>query len=248
MTEVPEAVEGNAEAQTEPAQGTPSSTLQSKNEWVKNLFQTRFNENNNCFLQIRDLTTDIAAPCMLDLKMGSVAYNAEKLSHQASKLGNSTSSTLKFRVCGLQVKNPQTETEYFRDKYWGRKIQTDAMVSALDLFFYDGKKIRRNLIKQFIKYLGELHDAVATCSGFRFYSVSLLLVYDGSIDDAEFADEKYAQEFLKDKIKVDLIDFAKSICGSDIKETDQDLLEGVENLIKTLNYIQENTDVLPCLV
>ena len=75
---------------------------------------------------------------MLDLKMGSIAYNEKKLKHQAIKLGSSTSATLKFRVCGLQVKNPLTGTDYFRDKYWGRKIKTDAMVSALALFFYDG--------------------------------------------------------------------------------------------------------------
>ena len=76
---------------------------------------------------------------MLDLKMGSLAYNAEKMKHQAEKLGNTTSSTLKFRICGLQVKNPEMGIEYFRDKYWGRKISLDLIHNALALFFYDGK-------------------------------------------------------------------------------------------------------------
>ena len=134
------------------------------------------------------------------------------------------------------------------------------MISALALFFYDGntftniailiiigKKIRRNLIKQLIKHLTELHNAVSACIGFRFYSVSLLLIYDGSIDDADFADDRYAQVFLRDKVKVDLIDFANTVCDPNLQDADKDLLEGVENLIKKLTYIQDNTDVLPCL-
>lgn len=57
------------------------------------------------FLKLQDLTSDMENACMLDLKMGSVPYNKKKLAHQASKLGKTTSSTLKFRVCGLQVEN-----------------------------------------------------------------------------------------------------------------------------------------------
>lgn len=39
----------------------------------------------------------------------------------------------------VKVKNPKSETEYFRDKYWGRRLKQDNMLGALSLFFFDGK-------------------------------------------------------------------------------------------------------------
>ena len=48
MTEVTEAVETNPEVQPESVKGTPSDCLQSKSNFVKNLFATRFDQTNDC--------------------------------------------------------------------------------------------------------------------------------------------------------------------------------------------------------
>lgn len=91
------------------------SNIQARSEWLKELFSKRFNESNTSkwkdfinlkfkgFVKLGDLTSDIENPCMLDLKMGSVAYNMAKLAHQTKKYSKTTSSSLKFRICGLQV-------------------------------------------------------------------------------------------------------------------------------------------------
>lgn len=225
---------------------TDSPNAQSRSEWLKNLLITRLNDSDTRFLKLKDLTSDLETPCMLDLKMGSVAYNVKKIAHQAAKFGQTTSSSLKFRVCGLQVKNPKSETEYFRDKYWGRRLKQDHMLGALSLFFFDGHSIRRNLIRQFLRLLVDLAEAIKASVGFNFYSVSLLLIYDSSHDDEEFIDNEYTEVFLKNKLQLKLIDFAKSTYKQHSNEPDTDLLTGVENLIRCLTEIQENMEIKPC--
>jgi len=102
-----------------PLSDTMSCGSSSRTEWLKNLFLHRFNESNTSnaisvfpfiniiiqgFLKLEDLTSGIVSPCILDLKMGSIAYNPEKFTQQLSKMSNTTSSSLNFRVCGLQVR------------------------------------------------------------------------------------------------------------------------------------------------
>jgi len=55
------------------------------------------------FIKLLDLTVDYAKPCILDIKLGSRAYNPEKLEHQAMKIKESTSGSLGFRISGLTV-------------------------------------------------------------------------------------------------------------------------------------------------
>jgi hypothetical protein len=232
--------------------GTSDSTNEctnSRSEWFKNLFLHRFNEKNTRFLKLEDLTSEMESPCMLDLKMGSVAYNAKKMEHQMSKLNNSTSSSLKYRICGLQVKNQKNDTEYFRDKYWGRRLKPDDICEAMALFFFDGQEIRRNLVKRFIQMLQDLAAAIKTCVGFKFYSVSLLLTYDSSLDDEELeGGNDCDEEKLNSKIKLRLIDFAKSTFDQECSEIDTDLLTGIENLTKCFKYIDETPEIKPNLL
>jgi hypothetical protein len=176
--------------------------------------------------------------------MGSVAYNNEKLAHQVSKLSGTTSSSLKFRVCGLQMKNPETGTECFRDKYWGRKLQPEEINSAIASFYYNGQAIRRNVLKHFIKLLNDLKEAIKECVGIKFYSVSLLLIYDPSIDDEDYEENGTCY----DKIKLKLIDFAKTVTNHHPNEEDEDLLAGISSLIECFTYIQENPEIKPCIV
>lgn len=91
-------------------------------------------------------------------------------------------------------------------------------------------------------------EAIKASVGFNFYSVSLLLIYDSSHDDAEFVDNEYTEAFLKNKLQLKLIDFAKSTYTQHSNEPDTDLLTGVENLIRCLTEIQENLEIKPCFL
>ena len=73
------------------------------------------------------------------------------------------------------------------------------------------------------------------------------MIYDAEINDQDFEDDEYAANFLRNKLKVNLIDFAKSERDQQINEPDADLLTGVENLTKCLTSILENADIKPYL-
>lgn len=103
------------------------------------------------------------------------------------------------------------------------------------------------MLKRFIKLLQELAISIKTCVGFKFYSVSLFLTYDSSEDDESFGDNECGSTSSKNKMKLRLIDFAKTIYSPTCNEIDTDLLGGIENLIKCFTFIQENPEIKPVL-
>jgi len=77
--------------------------------------------------------------------------------------------------------------------------------------------------------------------------VSLLLTYDSSEEDENFEESECESAFLKNKIKLRLIDFAKTTYTPLSSDIDTDLLTGIENLIKCFTKIQENPEIKPVL-
>jgi len=215
------------------------SRLRGRSEWFLQMFQKRFNKDNTKFLKLKDLTISYKEPSILDLKMGSMAYNSGKKSHQAAKLHQSTSASLGFRICGLSVKT-KNKTEYFFDKYWGRNIPADRISNALAIFFHNGEKIRENLLEKYIRRLKYLHEVISESRGFRFFSTSLLLVYDAWEEDSTIPDTTLNDESLE---SLKLIDFAHCHYDANCMDADEDLLAGIESLISCLSYILENPDL-----
>lgn len=76
---------------------------------------------------------------MIDLKMGSVAYNPLKSKKQSLKILNSTSGVNGFRISGMEVYRSMERKILFRNKYWGRSIKSEEIVQSLGLFFFNGK-------------------------------------------------------------------------------------------------------------
>ena len=103
------------------------------------------------------------------------------------------------------------------------------------------------MVKHYIKLLNGLADAVKAAVGYKFYSVSLLLTYDALVDDENYDNYDNPESYFATKIRLNLIDFAKSKYDEDSQETDQDMLTGIENLLKCLTYIQENPEIEPYL-
>jgi hypothetical protein len=50
---------------------------------------------------MEDLRQGFAFPCILDIKMGSKAYNPLKIERQNKKLNSSSSCSHGFRLCGF---------------------------------------------------------------------------------------------------------------------------------------------------
>jgi len=55
------------------------------------------------YIALEDMTKEMKFPCLMDVKIGSKAYNPLKIERQNMKIRNSSSSSMGFRLCGLNI-------------------------------------------------------------------------------------------------------------------------------------------------
>ena len=62
------------------------------------------------------------------------------------------------------------------------KLDAAGLRATLHQFFYDGRKIRRELIVPVVNRLRSIRDILEQLRSYRFYASSLLIMYDGDVD------------------------------------------------------------------
>jgi hypothetical protein len=146
-------------------------------------------------------------PCISDIKMGRITYDPmaspTKIAEQTDKYPRLVD--FGFRILGM--KTPIA----VRDKQFGRSLMTQEQVfEALESFFQPLENSQRKVI-----VIGRMLDILErmlewfetkSCNQMRFYSSSILFVYDCDADtDKPEAEDQFN---LKSSVRVAMIDFA----------------------------------------
>uniref|UniRef100_A0A0N4ZNM8 Kinase n=1 Tax=Parastrongyloides trichosuri TaxID=131310 RepID=A0A0N4ZNM8_PARTI len=187
-------------------------------------------KNDKQFIFLEDIVSIYKKPCVVDLKMGTRQYGdhatAEKKASQTQKSESSTSGTLGVRIVGMQIWD-KDEKKYLQvNKYEGREMtEYHFLETILHFFKRAGQERRRNLFEK----LTGLKKVLLDAEGFRFYSSSILIAFEG--DDS--SDKNTS-------VSLSMIDFAHSTFNGfkeeDITYTgyDEGYLLGVTYLINIL--------------
>lgn len=106
--------------------------------------------------------------------------------------------------------------------------------------------MRINVIKYFKKQVEEFIKVMEKTPGHRFYSASLLLVYDAKQVDKLLEEEKSgSQSDTEPLARFKLIDFANNTYDQNNLQPDDDILKAAINLLALLNELLENPNIEP---
>lgn len=136
------------------------------------------------YILLENLTNKYKHPCVLDLKLGTRQHGdnasaAKKLS-KTNKVASTTSGALGLRLGGMQVYQVSLGRYICRSKHFGRVLSIDGIKNALKQFFSNGLLVRRDVIRELLTKLSDLHSLLSELDSFRFFTSSLLVTYDGS--------------------------------------------------------------------
>lgn len=171
-------------------------------EWravLPEYFGATHSHDHQLLIALQDLTFHYRRACVLDLKIGrsSVAEDADdaKRADMHAKDVNTTSHSLGLRICGMHVFDPRIGQHVARHKAWGKRLTDDTFRAGLHAYFNaaidENVALQPNnricaVLRRFVARLDQIAALMQAQTQFRFYSSSLLFVYEGdknSTDD-----------------------------------------------------------------
>lgn len=159
-------------------------SLSCQQQHLQRMKENSKHRNQYKFILLENLTWRHMLPCVLDLKMGTQQHGddatEEKKAKKISRCQQSTASSLGVCLSGMQVYQSDTGQLMFMSKFHGRRLTRQDFKEALFQFFHSGQRLRHELLSPVLHRLRDMQAALQTCESYRFYSSSLLIIYDGA--------------------------------------------------------------------
>jgi hypothetical protein len=188
-------------------------------EWravLPEYFGATHSHDHQLLITLQDLTFHFRRACVLDLKIGrsSVAEDADdaKRADMHAKDITTTSHSLGLRICGMHVFDPRLGEHVARRKSWGKRLTDDTFRAGLHAYFNvaidDNVALQPNtricaVLRRFVARLDQIAALMRSQTQFRFYSSSLLFVYEGDNNKNNSTDET-----ADDPVSLSMIDMA----------------------------------------
>uniref|UniRef100_UPI0037E7644C inositol hexakisphosphate kinase 2-like n=1 Tax=Semicossyphus pulcher TaxID=241346 RepID=UPI0037E7644C len=159
-------------------------SLSCQQQHLQRMKENSKHRNQYKFILLENLTWRHTLPCVLDLKMGTQQHGddatEEKKAKKISRCQQSTASSLGVCLSGMQVYQSDTGQLMFMSKFHGRRLTRQDFKEALFQFFHSGRRLRHELLSPVLHRLRDMQAALQACESYRFYSSSLLIIYDGA--------------------------------------------------------------------
>ncbi|ETW40930.1 hypothetical protein PFNF135_04568 [Plasmodium falciparum NF135/5.C10] len=207
------------------------------NENNTNATPKKFKRRKECVPHIilEDLVYGFKRPCVLDIKMGKrqrkIGASIEKKKRQVEKSFKTTSHSLGFRLCGCQHYNKVSDTLFYKDKYWGRNLSKEHIPWAIRNWFWNGSLLYEELIPLLLEKLHSFFNCIVELRHYRFWSSSLLWVFDGGLSD---------KKARSNSLDIRMIDFANTIYLQDNPSADEEYIFGLRNLIESIQILNNS--------
>jgi len=92
-------------------------------------------------------------------------------------------------LCSPQVYQVSTGKFTCRNKYYGRKLGVEGFREGLCQFLHNGNRLRSDALIPLVEKLQELKSVLSSLDTFRFYTSSLLLIYEGLDPELSYDEE-----------------------------------------------------------
>lgn len=84
-------------------------------------------------------------------------------------------------ILSVQVYQLNTGHYLCRNKYYGRGLSIEGFRQALYQYLHNGKGLRQDLFEPILNKLRSLKAVLERQASYRFYSSSLLIIYEGQV-------------------------------------------------------------------
>jgi hypothetical protein len=181
-------------------------------------------------LELEDVARMYDRPAIMDIKIGKQTwYNgADDAYIERCKLkdSNTTQGELGFKICGMQVFRHSVGGYWRASKKWCKTITSSTVDCALESFVHNENGLRPADVyggtKGVLHQLSLLEDWFMFQSEFRFFSSSILILYEGKATSAAEAN-----------VTIRMVDFAHTFQhvgnSNDVPTRDENYLEGLKS-------------------
>ncbi|KAF1838046.1 inositol hexaphosphate kinase 3 [Decorospora gaudefroyi] len=252
-----------------------SGTIETADGTIERLHGKKLSTDLHIVLE--SITHGFKKPNVLDLKLGAQLWDDAAKPEKRARLDavsqETTSGSLGFRIAGMRTYKGasapnvpedlkdfvQVDTEdgyWVYNKMYGRKFSTEDIHNGFTSYIFPGENTEAELdrAREILAYfLGEVKDIqeVIESKESRMYSASILLVYEGDVDEyantkqklrsAHPDDEDGDEETILPKLaEVRMIDFAHATWTPG-QGPDENALQGMRSTAKILKELLDKT-------